>query len=115
MDKTLKESWIEALRSGEYEQTQETLLRKDGPAKSYCCLGVLCAISDEVFENDDDDIPFMWGDNKDYDAVGFVDGELATPFINHIGMPHSHQSTLIGMNDIGKTFATIADWIEENL
>lgn len=33
--------WVEALRSGEYKQTKETLKDCNG----YCCLGVLCEIS----------------------------------------------------------------------
>lgn len=37
MDAQLKEKWITALRSGEYEQTQRTL-KNDG---KFCCLGVL--------------------------------------------------------------------------
>lgn len=38
MNQAIKERWIEALRSGEYQQTQARLRRNQG----YCCLGVLC-------------------------------------------------------------------------
>ena len=40
MKKKLKQEWIEALNSGEYQQGQ-TYLYKD---KRYCCLGVLCEV-----------------------------------------------------------------------
>lgn len=40
MDAALKATWVEALRSGEYEQG-ELYLRKDG---RHCCLGVLCEL-----------------------------------------------------------------------
>jgi hypothetical protein len=40
MNEQVKQQWIEALRSGEYSQTQEELRNLDG----YCCLGVLCDI-----------------------------------------------------------------------
>jgi len=38
MNQQIKQQWIEALRSGEYSQTQEELRNLYG----YCCLGVLC-------------------------------------------------------------------------
>jgi hypothetical protein len=37
MNEQIKQRWIEALRSGEYEQTQGRLRDETG----YCCLGVL--------------------------------------------------------------------------
>lgn len=43
MNKKIKEKWLEALRSGEYEQGRGALKRgKDGYGVKYCCLGVLC-------------------------------------------------------------------------
>lgn len=46
MDKRIKALWLDALRSGEYEQTKGVLTRvnRDGE-KSYCCLGVLCDVA----------------------------------------------------------------------
>ena len=38
MDKRIKQKWIDALLSGEYQQTRQQLFDGDG----YCCLGVLC-------------------------------------------------------------------------
>jgi len=40
---SVKKKWLEALRSGEYKQTQGELRSEDKP-NSFCCLGVLCNI-----------------------------------------------------------------------
>lgn len=56
MNPEIKEKWVAALRSGEYEQANGTLHKieqKDGKeVHSYCCLGVLCelAVADGVVE-----------------------------------------------------------------
>jgi hypothetical protein len=39
------ETWIPALRSGNYRQGQETLVT---PHTTYCCLGVLCVLHPDV-------------------------------------------------------------------
>jgi len=44
MDKTNKALWIDALRSGEYEQGKYYLCSK---TKKYCCLGVLVKVFEE--------------------------------------------------------------------
>ena len=45
MNKEIKARWVEALRSGNYEQGRYNLRRSD----RYCCLGVLCdVVKDEV-------------------------------------------------------------------
>lgn len=41
MDARIKSLWVDALRSGEYEQG-EGVLAEDG---RYCCLGVLCEVA----------------------------------------------------------------------
>jgi hypothetical protein len=47
MNEQVKQQWIEALRSGEYSQTQEQLKDHHG----YCCLGVLCDLYSRANEN----------------------------------------------------------------
>ena len=49
MKQEIKERWVEALRSGKYEQGTGTLTTGSG---RYCCLGVLCdlAVADGVIE-----------------------------------------------------------------
>lgn len=41
MNPEIKEQWVAALRSGEYEQGAEYLHRDD----TFCCLGVLCDLA----------------------------------------------------------------------
>lgn len=41
MDKQIKTKWVKALRSGRYKQGDGVLYADD---KTYCCLGVLCAV-----------------------------------------------------------------------
>lgn len=41
MDESVKRRWLEALRSGDYQQTDAYLSRDN----RYCCLGVLCEIA----------------------------------------------------------------------
>lgn len=45
MNGRVKELWINALRSGKYQQTTEVLHRKEGNKDSFCCLGVLCDLA----------------------------------------------------------------------
>lgn len=44
MKEDIKRQWVEALRSGKYEQGAGALLR-DG---RYCCLGVLCDLAEKA-------------------------------------------------------------------
>lgn len=52
MKQEIARRWVEALRSGKYQQTSGTLARKDPVTGTvgYCCLGVLCeiAVEDQV-------------------------------------------------------------------
>ena len=41
LTKSAKKAWLEALRSGKYEQGNGQLLSPEG---GYCCLGVLCSV-----------------------------------------------------------------------
>ena len=42
---TDQEKWLQALESGEYSQTTNTLVRENNEKLSYCCLGVACLIN----------------------------------------------------------------------
>lgn len=46
MKPEVKEAWLNALRSGEYEQGEGALhkIEEDGP-DTFCCLGVLCELA----------------------------------------------------------------------
>lgn len=52
MKKAIRDAWVNALRSGEYQQGRGTLRRfntDDGVrSDSYCCLGVLCDLAERA-------------------------------------------------------------------
>lgn len=109
----MKQMWIEALRSGDYEQGESYL--KD-PEGRYCCLGVLAdktcweiwnetekSTSFEphtgiVIKEHDRDI--FWGETLDQDRFNLSFGL---------------QARLAEMNDSGKMFNEIADYLEQKL
>lgn len=116
MKPELKKLWVEALRSGEYEQTQEQLCDStDDGGYSYCCLGVLCEVAIKaglpITVNFGEDEP------KAYDFNGITNtADLNYQLLKEFELTSENQSTLIGMNDDENApFTEIADWIEGNL
>jgi hypothetical protein len=92
MDAELKAKWVAALRSGQYKQNRFNLYHKR--TDSFCCLGVLGLLTGKTREE--------------------MDCDTDTPEWGHF--PHEIELTLAsGMNDKGKSFAEIADYIEANL
>ena len=101
MDKELRDKWVAALRSGEYQQGKGYLKDIDG---YYCCLGV-CA---DVINKD------AWVHNPDVLGDWSWNGEMDS--LPEEIVPDEIQSTLIRKNDdMGESFSEIADWIEENI
>jgi hypothetical protein len=89
MDAQLKEKWVEALRSGEHQQC--TGFFQSG--MKFCALGILCKVAGVpvLIENGSGNWPFV---------------DEALPV---------RPEVLASMNDEGKTFSEIADYIEANL
>lgn len=58
MKKNVADKWVKALRSGEYEQTVETLQDAGG----YCCLGVLCRVGEKLGVTVDSEYNELGGD-----------------------------------------------------
>jgi hypothetical protein len=108
MNKELKQKWIDALRSGDYPQTQNELCNSEG----YCCLGVLCDLVDNTkWSTSDDDI-------LQYDFGAFVDNEFPPThwLYDVVNLPHSQAVTLSTLNDEkGYDFHDIAQWITDNV
>ncbi len=112
MDADLKAKWVEALRSGKYKQTRSALIetREDG-ARAFCCLGVLCDSAGALWESVDEERGYLEGM-----AIRASDGSfLSHSVLDLVGFDHSTQRTLANMNDAGKPFPEIADYIEKNL
>lgn len=119
MDKKLKKQWVKALRSGEYKQCQLQLRRFDEEnGESFCCLGVLADLAVD-------------GDWNECNELVTSEGLVRCAYVPTTLLDHGTQTTLVNMNDgedsywnndractvetEGKTFAEIADYIEENL
>lgn len=101
MTPELKAKWIATLRNGECRQTTGTLRFDEKGEESFCCLGVLCEVVG---------VPRQ-GAGYSFKGFGY----------ENIGLPksildHATQSKLVKLNDQEmKSFAEIADWIEENI
>lgn len=99
-----KTEWIKRLRSGEYLQGRAALKSKDN---TFCCLGVLAdIISPDKWSWPN---PGLISDPTVYCWNGLHQGCLGDDVLSM-----KVQSSLILMNDKGKTFQEIADAIESN-
>lgn len=122
----IKARWVEALRSGKYNQAVEVLRNDSG----FCCLGVLCdVVKKDLSEALGHDVD--WGNplnlNECRRSYYFLDqvGELPAEVRDLCdfrggetlhGSPIVDGKSLIVMNDTdGNTFDEIADAIEKYL
>lgn len=105
-----KKKWLEALRSGEYEQGRGAL-QKGG---MFCCLGVLCevAVKEDIIPPPSIDV----FDTATYDGSYRVTIPGAVSDWAFELRRGDEVSNLMQMNDSGKnSFSDIADYIEENM
>jgi hypothetical protein len=131
MNSEVKAKWLQALKSGEYRQTRDTLR---SPNNGYCCLGVLCDVynkevggywqwehgSSETYsfaiEVDDDNggITFDSAETElplcVMEWAGLDDVNPQAETINEEG--EIAYDTLAGLNDSGHDFKFIADVID---
>ena len=103
----LKAKWLEALRSGRFPQAAGRLKSDQG----YCCLGVLC----EVNEVPQDRSPIGTYEFTFQSRFGGEYAGYAMPPDNYEGLEDWHYTELVTMNDRGRPFKDIADWIEKNI
>lgn len=94
MDAELKSRWVKALRSGEYRQAHCMLRDATG---AMCCLGVLCSIQG----------------TPDAMLNGVMKSIVPDEYAG--GLARAMSEALARMNDGGKSFPEIADYIEEHL
>lgn len=132
MNPEIKRRWVEALRSGQYQQGLGAL-NKNG---KFCCLGVLCelAVADGVIERSAHPASNL---SYGYDELGsdldpldpeqrceyaylpdavreWADLPSNNPQVN-VPTKYVNLRTLAGLNDGGFSFDYIADRIEESL
>lgn len=107
MDKALKEKWVEALRSGEYEQVRRALRTNEG----MCCLGVLADVAKVGVWDETEPGEFTLRHKTE-----LCSGALPLIFKDEIGLTDHEEEVLFTMNDeAGKSFAEIADFIEAKI
>lgn len=100
-----RRKWVEALRSGKYEQGKGYLCR-DG---KYCCLGVLCEVMglEKKMDSTDEGL-VVFG----HHLTAALDPH-ARATVGLVSALGTHKSdSLSELNDSGLTFAQIADIIE---
>lgn len=105
----IKEKWLGALRSGEYNQGKGALRIND----SFCCLGVLADIYSK-------DTGAKWKSNgAGQMTIESDNGILPTCIMLWAGLkypnPQTQKGSLANLNDWGKPFIEIADVIEKEL
>jgi hypothetical protein len=106
MNLEYKQKWLEKLRNGQYKQGRKRLCHND----KHCCLGVLCNVVPEAkFEVFDSWLMLR------YKTETHRHMSLPLTMLDDIQLSAFSTATLMRMNDDGKSFAEIADWIEANL
>ena len=105
----IKKRWIKALRSDEYVQGTGSLVHPKGGYDAFCCLGVLCDVLGEEFSKT------VSGLGIAINSSGFNTGRLPWRLLNRVSMSEGEQQYLIYMNDTGKSFKQIANYIETAL
>ena len=105
MNREVAQKWVDALRSGKYEQGQGRLRTTDN---KFCCLGVLCDISGTSSWKKAP-AGFIYDDGFAFPPASVREwAELDRSNIWFRG----ESLSVIELNDTGATFAEIADKIE---
>ncbi len=116
MDQKIKKLWLEALRSGVYQQSTSALYYAGSEIdhSGYCCLGVLCDVTGNGYFDPHAPDSRSWGlptGNSNGMALT-LPHELREEF----GIEAGADDMLAELNDGRRlTFAQIADWIEASL
>ena len=103
MDPEKKAAWVAALRSGKYKQCRGHLFY----GNRFCCLGVYGDTRDlprDMLRTHAGSLGFAVSSAPD--ALKYVLSEIGS---------EAMRDQLASMNDAGKSFPEIADYIEENL
>lgn len=123
MNKQVKEKWINALRSGDYQQGRHALKNTSYDNKdNYCCLGVLCDLY--LKETPTANWSLQWDDSWQFETkTGHVEQVLPKEVVawaelkdeNPIVERNNFKDSIASYNDKGTTFIEIAQLIEEQL
>jgi hypothetical protein len=109
MHPELKELWIEALLSGEIPQAKGRLRR----TKGMCCLGVLCeVIEPRAWFFGEDGWTWLLDEATSFATNLWADSGDSFPLHEKLGIPGHVHVDLQNMNDQGKSFQEIANYIK---
>lgn len=114
MNQDIKKRWVEALRSGKYQQGRGQL-RADG---RWCCLGVLgdIAVADGLatwLDNGDGEFSLCDADSCDMGVC--MPTQKVDEWAGLDGEYKCGKTSLLHLNDNGTPFSEIADLIEAHL
>jgi hypothetical protein len=115
MKKAVQFAWVQALRSGRFEQTTEVLCQVHEGQRFFCCLGVLCALAEEAGVTEgvlcDSLGTVLWDGSEKVLPQSVI---LWAGMSSGVGMwQGGAEISLAMMNDQGDKFAQLADSIEE--
>ncbi len=113
MNQEIKQEWIGALESEEYQQGEGQLRTVDN---KFCCLGVLCDIAAKHGLG-------QWNSDFFVSPISEAYAVLTTDVMTWAGLNDTNpnveydgkETSLAALNDEGKTFAEIAKIIREQL
>jgi hypothetical protein len=111
------EKWVQALESGRFKQGAHVLHRKEDDAR--CCLGVACALAIEdgvavVVDTDEDDFCVTY-DGRTGGLPQSVERWVGlNSGMGYLSPDCPLDCTLASLNDMGKSFAEIAQIIRDN-
>ena len=114
MDSKVKQQWIEALRSKNYQQTTNYLRTQQG----YCCLGVLC----DLYAKEHNGVGWDVAGDVDYEFLDEIQtmpeevkiwAGLYTRDPYFFKVDEERNIYLAEINDEGASFEEIAQLIEE--
>lgn len=116
MNKEVKENWVTALTSGEYEQGAGHLRTPDN---KYCCLGVLTELYRKEtgkgeWTKDFEFCDISEGGANNISGIFLTDGVVKWAELSS-GCPSVGDFYLHSLNDGGTSFAEIARQIDEGL
>ncbi len=103
LDRRYKKRWLKALRSGKYKQHRGELCNIE--QTKFCCLGVGCKIV-RGGSWDEHTFTYAWESQT---------GVMPATLREKVGLSSAAEDHLTEMNDAGKSFRAIADWIEKHL
>lgn len=117
MDQDIKKKWVDALRSGDYDQVLGALKREQVLSETglgYCCLGVLCEVMGVENEKKEEGTVYDFL----FPRGGWSSRETTMPepgWAEDIGLDWNTAHYLAKMNDDGESFEVIARYVEENV